>query len=80
MAVHIASLRNSKLCRTPLASIPSQSTHWEDLWVPEEHAMAPDEPNRKQQQVEKKGHAAFDYLLVGQVRLDIDDMDLLYCV
>ncbi|CAL1147798.1 unnamed protein product, partial [Cladocopium goreaui] len=29
--------KNSKLCRTPLASIPSQSMHWEDLWVPEEH-------------------------------------------
>lgn len=32
-------LRNSKLCRTPLASIPSQSTHWEDLWVPEDNAV-----------------------------------------
>ena len=30
-------LRNSKLCRTPLSSIPSQSEHWEDLWVPEAH-------------------------------------------
>jgi len=29
--------KNSKLCCTPLASIPSQSTQWEDLWVPEEH-------------------------------------------
>eukprot|EP00438_Fugacium_kawagutii_P001332 Skav226316 [mRNA] locus=scaffold3301:601007:601873:- [translate_table: standard] len=31
--------KNSKLCRTPLASIPSQSTHWEDLWVPEDNAV-----------------------------------------
>ena len=30
--------RNSKLCRTPLSSIPSQSEHWEDLWLPEEQA------------------------------------------
>jgi len=35
-----STLRNSKLCCTPLASIPSQSTQWEDLWVPEEHARA----------------------------------------
>eukprot|EP00913_Durusdinium_trenchii_P022542 g21174.t1 len=36
-AVARNSLRNSKLCRTPLSSIPSQSQHWEDVWVPEPH-------------------------------------------
>ncbi|CAJ1418604.1 unnamed protein product [Effrenium voratum] len=29
--------KNSKLCRTPLSSIPSQSSSWEDVWLPDAH-------------------------------------------
>ena len=31
--------KNSKLCCTPLSSIPGDSSNWQDLWVPDPHVQ-----------------------------------------